>query len=66
MQKDDKEDFNKNLSKSVEDEKSFKSSNKYWICNKLLVSRDNKVRDHDYVTGKYRGCSHSKYDINLL
>ena len=43
---------------SVEDEKSFKSINKYWICNKLFTAEDNKVRDHDHVIGKYRGfCS---------
>ena len=33
-------------------EKSFKSSNKYWICNKLFGLGDNNVRDHDHVTGK--------------
>ena len=53
-----KKHCNKNLVMSVEDEKSFKSINKYWICNKLFTAEDNKVRDHDHVTGKYRGfCS---------
>ena len=33
-------------------EKSFKSSNKCWICNKLFGLGDNNVRDHDHVTGK--------------
>ena len=39
---------------SVEDEESFKSSNKCWICNKLFAAEDNKVRDHDHVTRKCR------------
>ena len=41
---------------SVEDdEKSFESSNIWLICNKLFAAEDNKVRQHDHVTGKYRG-----------
>ena len=47
-----KKSFNKNLVMYVEDEKSFKSSNKCKICNKLFAVGDNKVRDHDHVTGK--------------
>ena len=47
-----KKNFNKNLVMYVEDKKSFKSSNKCWICNKLFAVGDNKVRDHDHVTGK--------------
>ena len=39
---------------SAEDEERFQSSNKCWICNKLFVAEDNKVRDHDHVAGKYR------------
>ena len=36
--------------------KSFKSSNKCWICNKLFAEADNKVRDNnDHVTLKYWG-----------
>ena len=34
---------------SVEDERSFKSNNKCWVCNKLSVPEN-----HDRVTGKYR------------
>ena len=47
--------FDKNLAMRVDDERSFKSSNKYWICGELFAEGDNKVRDHDHVTGKYRG-----------
>ena len=38
---------------SLEDEERFQSSNKCWICNKLFTDEDNKVRDHDHITGRY-------------
>ena len=57
--------FNKTLIMSVEDERRFQSSNKYWICNKFFVTGDNNVRDHDNVTGKYRGSAHCSCSINL-
>ena len=47
-----KQRFNKNLVMSEEDEKRFKSSNKYCVCNKLFDAGDNKVRDHCHVTEK--------------
>ena len=47
--KNDKKHFNKNLVMFVEDEKSFKGSNKCWICNKLFTAGQNKVRDHEQV-----------------
>ena len=40
---------------SAKDEIRFQSSNKSWVCNKLFFCEDNKVRDHDHVTRKYRG-----------
>ena len=57
-----KQHFTKNLDMSVEDERIFKSSNK---CNKLFLAGDNKVRDHDHVTGKYRDSAHWNCNINL-
>ena len=50
---------------SAENEKSFKSSNKCWICNKLFAAEDNKVRDHGHATGKYSGSAHWSCNINL-
>ena len=49
----------------VEDERSFKSSAKCWICNKLFAAGDNKVRDHDHVTEKHRYSAHWNCNINL-
>ena len=50
---------------SAEDEMRFQSSNKCWICNKLFVAGDYKVRDHDHVTGKCRGSAHWSCIIHL-
>ena len=55
----------KNTIMLVEDERSFKSSNKCRICNKLFVTGGNKVRNQDHVTGKYRGSVHWSCNINL-
>ena len=49
-----KKHSNKNLVMSAEDER-FQSSNKCWMCNKLFAAGYDKVRDHDHVTGKYKG-----------
>ena len=50
---------------SAKDEERFQSSNKCWICDKLIDLGDNKVRDHDHITGKYRGSAHWNCNINL-
>ena len=50
---------------STEDEERLESINKCWICSKLLDVADNKVRDHDHVTGKYRGSADWSCNINF-
>ena len=50
---------------SAKDEQRFQSSNKCWICNKLLDVGDNKERDNCHITGKYRGSVHCSCNINL-
>ena len=60
-----KKHFNKNLIISAEEEKRFKLTNTCWICNKLFDVRDDKVRDHCHITGKYRGATHWICNINL-
>ena len=45
-----KENFNKNLIMSTEDEEKFQSSNRCWICDKLFDVEDNKVTDHCHMT----------------
>ena len=46
--------FNKNLIMIEEEEGQFQSSNTCWICEKLIVGDDEKVRDHFHITGKCR------------
>ena len=60
-----KKHFNIYLVVTVDDEKDFKSSNECWICGGLFVEGDNKARDYDHVTGKYRGSAHKNCIINL-
>ena len=50
---------------SEKDEQRFRSSNKYWICDKLLDVGDNKVKDHRDITGKYRGSAHWSCNIKF-
>ena len=60
-----KKRFNQNLVMFADDEERFQSSNKCWICNRLVDAGNNKVRDHDDVTGKYKGSAHWSCNINL-
>ena len=57
--------FNKNLLMSTNDEERFQLSNKCWICDKLFDVRDDKIRDHCHVTGKYRGSAHWSCNVHL-
>ena len=50
---------------SEEEEQLFQQSNSCWICKKLIDSDEDKVRDHCYVTGKFRGAVHGSCNINL-
>ena len=56
--------FNQNLIMSVKDEEIFRSSNKYWICNKLFDENSVRVRDHCHIFGKFRGAAHQ--DCNII
>ena len=58
-----KEHFNKKLKITTEDEKNYQDSQDCWICNEKLD--ETKVRDHCYITGKYRGAAHSQCNLKL-
>ena len=60
-----KKHFNKNLIMTGEGKKQFQSSNTCWICEKPIEYDDEKVRDHYYITGKFRGAGHCSCNINL-
>ena len=60
-----KKHFNKNLVMTKEEENLFQESNNCWICGKLIDNDDEKVRDHYYITGKFRGAAHWSCNINF-
>ena len=60
--KNDKQHFKGNFVMSADNEQRFQSSNKCWICHILF---NVGVRDHCYVTDKYRGSAHWSSSINF-
>ena len=60
-----KEHFNKKLLMTNEDDKTFESSTKCWICNNTFVEGDIKVTDHCRITGKYRSAEHRDCIANV-
>lgn len=59
-----------------EEEEQFKNETICYICEKELGTRTitvngkdkqirNAVRDHDHITGKYRGCAHNGCNLNF-
>ena len=49
---------------TVQQQRDFRSGTKCDICSKLFQPQDKRVRDHDHLTGKYRGPTHNS--CNLL
>ena len=54
---------NKDIIKTDKDEEDYKNNNICRFCEKFIES--DKVKDHCHLTGKYRGPSHSKCNINV-
>ena len=44
--------FNKILVMAINDESNFRVVNKFLICRKTYVERDNKVKEHNDITVK--------------
>ena len=42
---------------SEKEEHLFQQSNSSWICKKLIDNDEEKIRDHCYVTGKFKGAA---------
>ena len=38
---------------------------KFWICDNVYVNDDVKVKDHCYITGKYKVSTHRECNINV-
>ena len=60
-----RDDFNKPLKMTNEDEESFKEATHCHICEKKYRVDDVPVRDHCHVTGKYRGSAHQTCNLKL-
>ena len=62
--------FETNISLEItpEEEESFQLSKVCWLCERELHGDTEgalqKVRDHDHLTGKYRGAAHNKCILN--
>ena len=54
--------FKKNMRITRKEEGDFQKSLVCHICENLL--RDDKVRDHCHLTGKYRGAAHNQCNLN--
>ena len=57
--------FNENLIMTKEEEKLFQKSNKCWICKTFIDNNEEKVRDHCYITGKFRSAAHKSCNFIL-
>ena len=60
-----KNEFNKPLKMTDDDELCFKLEEKCHICNKKYTDKDIRVRDHCHITGKYRGSAHQECNLKL-
>ena len=60
-----RDNFNKPLKMTKEDEKAFKEATHCHICEKKYKVDDVTVRDHCHVTGKYRGSAHQTCNLKL-
>ena len=57
----------KKLKMTKEDKKHYKKSNTCHICDKKIIEtpKNKKVRDHNHLTGKYRGPAHQDCNLNF-
>ena len=53
--------------KTTPEEESFQQSTICWLCEQALRENspgEDTVRDHDHLTGKYRGAAHNRCNLN--
>ena len=60
-----RENFNKPLQMTEEDEESFRKATLCHICDRKYKKDDEPVRDHCHATGKYRGSAHQVCNLKL-
>ncbi|PKB95476.1 hypothetical protein RhiirA5_385992 [Rhizophagus irregularis] len=62
----DWENYNSAQHLNEKEEKAFNGATKCVICKgNLKEEKINKVRDHDHITGKYRGAAHRECNLQL-
>ena len=57
---------NQELKMSKEDNKKFWNATCCSICNSAFKEKETRCRDHDHRTGKFRGATHQKCNINYF
>ena len=57
--------FKKPLVMSDDEVEMFKQADVCYICGQQYTDADTRVRDHCYVTGKYRGSAHQDCNLKL-
>ena len=60
-----KQEFNKPLRMTKDDEEKFQKAEECHICDKKYTDEDIRVRDHCHITGKYRGSAHQECNLEL-
>ena len=67
-----KKHFDKESVMTKEINEDFENASKYWTCDNVYVKGDNvyvkddvKIRDHWYISGKYRVSAHRDCNINF-
>ena len=65
LQKVMRENFNKPLNLTREEEEEFQRSTHCWICNENYEKDQKPVRDHCHITEKYRGSAHESCNFKL-
>ena len=60
-----KNNLNKPLKMTDEDELRFKQTDKCHVCDKKYTDKDIRARDHCHITGKYRGSAHKECNSKL-
>ena len=60
-----KKHFNKPLVMTEVDEQHFKTMDGCHICGEKYTDKDVRIRDHCYITGKFRGSAHEECNLKL-
>ena len=57
---------NQKMKMSTEDMIHFKNATHCSICEEPIDKAEKRCRDHDHLTGAYRGCTHQKCNLTYF